>query len=520
MEQAQERPIAGASQEFSSVGSPAWAMGQQASTGNAAFVDRVSRSADGGEVQAEPGQRFAQATAGGGGSVPFMGEMEAAFGQDFGGVSAHFGQAGPMADIGARAAASGETIAFAEASPSKELVAHELTHVVQSRRGGAGGGVQGKAVAPPSAVSAPGGASEREADQVAARIASGEQAGPIQAAPGGEVSRQTYKLGEVDSGPAPLDYEVPETTNKDAPGLVADNMNTMISTLVGFGGGLHEFSKVVESSTKKDTIPRDSVLIAMETVGKELGKHLLDNALSAFPVAGPILKALKDMIAGTYDAISTERKRAAGAAVSNALKDFFVTMNRVITGGQRALLREMEDQKAAAKKQVKSLDEKGQAEYIKRLLKVNAKLTALDEQRYTAKSIFSMIAAEWIRGSESPENSEDAYVEIIMGTDWTVKKAFLHAPRGDRLAEQLTQDAGGKFDITRFPVDRHIQWFPSESILGSLGARVTADNTITKVYSTSLNADALWEKYGQTFNDKIILDGLPKVVELDGSKTD
>jgi hypothetical protein len=73
-----------------------------------------------------------------------------------------------MQGLGAHAAAQGESIAFATTHPTKELVAHELTHVVQHRR-------SALAHIASKAVSSPGDASEIEADAVASKVAAGER---------------------------------------------------------------------------------------------------------------------------------------------------------------------------------------------------------------------------------------------------------------------------------------------------------------------------------------------------------
>ena len=120
-------------------------------------------------VDGEPADRFAEATRGGGGAVPFQKEMERSFGQDLSGVTAHVGQKRALDGLGASAAARGDTIAFASSSPDREVVAHELTHVVQQRKGG-GRGVHAKSEV--GAVDSP---LEREADAVAPRAAAGER---------------------------------------------------------------------------------------------------------------------------------------------------------------------------------------------------------------------------------------------------------------------------------------------------------------------------------------------------------
>ena len=72
------------------------------------------------------------------GSVPFQKEMEAAFQADFSHVQAYTkgAAADACAAMGAKAYTVGNQIAFRDANPTKETVAHELAHVIQ--QGGAG----------------------------------------------------------------------------------------------------------------------------------------------------------------------------------------------------------------------------------------------------------------------------------------------------------------------------------------------------------------------------------------------
>lgn len=82
--------------------------------------------------------QFAEATSGPARELPYRGEMERAFGQSFDGVQAHLGDPAAergLAALGAAGATMGSTVAFRTPNPSKELVAHELTHVQQNRQG-------------------------------------------------------------------------------------------------------------------------------------------------------------------------------------------------------------------------------------------------------------------------------------------------------------------------------------------------------------------------------------------------
>lgn len=97
--------------------------------------------------------------------LPYLREMEHAFGRPLGDVQAHTGKASELGRWRARALAAGNVVAFADAAPPRALVAHEVAHVLQGRNAGA---------APPGAVGSIGardGLAEREADHIAALVA-------------------------------------------------------------------------------------------------------------------------------------------------------------------------------------------------------------------------------------------------------------------------------------------------------------------------------------------------------------
>ncbi len=69
--------------------------------------------------------------------LPHRAEMERRFGTSFESVEAHVGQRGGLNELGAHAAAEGDVVAFADENPDPDVVAHELTHVMQQRGGSA-----------------------------------------------------------------------------------------------------------------------------------------------------------------------------------------------------------------------------------------------------------------------------------------------------------------------------------------------------------------------------------------------
>lgn len=119
---------------------------------------------------------FEHAARGPASPLPYRAEMERAFGADLSDVRTVTGRGSQLAPLGARAAASGSTVVFADSAPARDVVAHELAHVVQARGSTATGG----GVAPV------GSAAEQEADLAATRVMLGERV-TISAMPGGAI---------------------------------------------------------------------------------------------------------------------------------------------------------------------------------------------------------------------------------------------------------------------------------------------------------------------------------------------
>jgi hypothetical protein len=164
----------------------------QQSHGNA-YVQRVVSEA-GGEKAHE--QKHAAESHTHSGAQPIdagtRSQMESAFGESFGDVHVHTGkEAGAVSEqLGARAFTSGRDIYFKEGeyNPStregQELLAHELTHVVQQRGGTS---ARGASVGPA------GDTFEQEAEDVAALVMRGERAHVEQRSAASDVQRDPLK---------------------------------------------------------------------------------------------------------------------------------------------------------------------------------------------------------------------------------------------------------------------------------------------------------------------------------------
>ncbi|MGV9266137.1 eCIS core domain-containing protein [Kitasatospora sp. NPDC003701] len=150
--------------------SPEQARELQRSLGNA-VVARMARGGRG-EQDSDPVQRSGVHEVLRGAGRPLQGqvreEMESRLGADFSDVRLHTGAAAQRsaAEIGARAYTSGRDVVIGHGGGDRHTLAHELTHVIQQRKGTVAGTDRGDGLR----VSDPGDSFEREAEANARRV--------------------------------------------------------------------------------------------------------------------------------------------------------------------------------------------------------------------------------------------------------------------------------------------------------------------------------------------------------------
>ncbi|WP_438267884.1 eCIS core domain-containing protein [Kitasatospora purpeofusca] len=181
--------------------SPEQARALQRSIGNAV----VARMARGGreEQGSEPVQRSGVHEVLRGAGRPLQGavraEMEGRLGADFSDVRLHTGAAAQRsaAEIGARAYTSGRDVVIGHGGGDKHTLAHELTHVIQQRKGAVAGTDRGDGLR----VSHPGDSFEREAEANARRVMA-RPAGRPEAAQRAEPGHASEAVQRAEAGHA------------------------------------------------------------------------------------------------------------------------------------------------------------------------------------------------------------------------------------------------------------------------------------------------------------------------------
>jgi hypothetical protein len=140
---------------------------------------------------------------------PVREEMEARLGTDLSDVRLHTGAEAraSAAEVGARAYTSGNHIVVGEGGADRHTLAHELTHVIQQRRGPVAGTDNGQGLR----ISDPSDRFEREAEANATRILRGPVPAPVAAGAPGGASTVAAGASTVAAGASTVAAGVPST---------------------------------------------------------------------------------------------------------------------------------------------------------------------------------------------------------------------------------------------------------------------------------------------------------------------
>lgn len=426
--------------------------------------------------------------------------MNTVFGDDFSSVRAFSGRATEMASMGASAAAGDETVVFADENPSKEEVAHELTHIYQNRMHGSQG------IAANSSVSTPSSNAEVEARMVGQRVATGQGAGPIQAAPGGDIQRNDNAIEVV---------LIEVDTSRSAGTIAEDNVNTVHAILLNYQAALQNFETVVNNSSASEAAPRDEGMIALETLGAFIQGKIVSGITGLVP-GGSVANDIIGLGQGILSAIQSERDRSARSGESNTLMLFITQLRTQIGTSLSVLLTNKVEARDGAQAYHDGLDSDGARDgYRLSLALRNTRLTQSVSGDCGIGSLFTRIATGWIKSTQR-SGGHEARVVIKLNRDWEVISAYIDAPRGDRLAEQILAVNGGRMNLWEWDVPRYIEWlclYPPERL-----AWVTAEYN-ARGQGSNVGSNMLGARHVGQFVQNLRDHQIPDTVMLTGRQT-
>lgn len=287
-------------------------------------------------------------------------------------------------------------------------------------------------------------------------------------------------------------------------GLVEDNMNLQEVILDNFGTALENFQTIVNASSEKEAIPKKVGEIVLDEITKLVINEVIDKSLEEFKPVKKIIELGKSIIEG----VEKENKRSEEAKQSNELAKFIVeerTTIRKLT--DEIKINKVTTRQLAQQKYDAITDSGGKKAYFDYLAFQNNLLRTDVAGKFTPEALFTRITESWI--TANIKGGTPSYVFIRLDKNWTIVKAYIHAPRGQRLAEQLLRNAGGSFDVWSMHVPMTVEFFPED--LTWVTAIFDANGK-----STEISSNIYGQKYVPEFFQNIKSKGIPKTKVLEG----
>jgi uncharacterized protein DUF4157 len=407
--------------------------------------------------------------------------MEPRFGHDFGHVRVHTDEQAAQAasDFQARAYTVGSDIVFGAeqyaptTTAGQHLLAHELTHVVQ----------QGGDTAAASTV-------QREP----------EVAGPLSLPkdlPDVAGGAQGAKMGAA---------------NMDDDNLAIGVIGAQKAILTGWTTALHDFFVVMESKSDKEASPQ---------IFKSMAKFLTEESLGKVGEYFGIITKVGEVVINPLDegykalkAFVEEADRIKEAEESATLRNFFTRHNKalgnmsmavdrgqgaflqIVRNTSDAMLRSVDTKKGAG---VEALS-KATDNYTTMREALNNAYTELQYRAVasTPENIFRVLSSEWISNSTIAGTwGVQGRIEIRLNKDFSVKNAYIRAPGGQKLAEQMMRDAADSHqegvDLYHMDVKKEVQYYGDDGGYPSAYVKLDEDNHIYDYVRGDEGAARVWE---------------------------
>lgn len=235
--------------------------------------------------------------------------------------------------------------------------------------------------------------------------------------------------------------------------LVTDTFRTVRACLLNFNTALENFATRITAESGEEAAPKDPALFALSAVSR----FALESVTGLLP-GGSVANDLVGLARDISESVQEERARSAAATDRNAAADFVIGVRRRINTVRSNMEANMTEDVSAARRRYEAAETEGERDAIRFHYEFrNSRAKALVTGSMTESALFVRLTEAWINEAQG-ESGRPAQVVIKLDRSWTTREAYLDAPFGSRLADELEQQGG--LDVMQLSVPRRIVWFP------------------------------------------------------------
>jgi len=302
----------------------------------------------------------------------------------------------------------------------------------------------------------------------------------------------------------------------DITDIVTDTLRTARGCLMNFGTALENFETRITNDSGEEAAPKDPAMIAMKQVGTFVLGQLRGQIAGAVP-GGKIASDLVGLGESIVKAIEAEKKRSKKAGDKNAAANFIIDMRSLINDAAVDVETNMTEDIVSVRNKYDNAKTDGERDAIRNYQElINSQVTSMEKTTFSSNALFTNMVESWINETSS-KSGRPAHVVINLDADWNVFEAYLDAPFGSRLAEQLEKQ--GPLNVMELSVPRIVQWFPHHGEEGGGLVRCLADIDAEGSQAKNVRAMGIQsQRYVQRFVNLLSTKPIPETTTVNGNK--
>jgi hypothetical protein len=280
--------------------------------------------------------------------------------------------------------------------------------------------------------------------------------------------------------------------------LVNTNIDTKLAILENEMIALAQFYIVIVSASKGETVARGAGEIALESLASFVFDSVIDGSIKEIPAAKPVIGLSQDI----FTSIKNEESRVKAATESYNLGQFVVKNSGLLANLHSQLLSSrvpilhekmnIYNSKPASWKKVAVIYEQA----------VRDRDTSALKTTHSFQGLFKYVTGEWISSYFSSSNVEftKGYMTINVDENWNAVGAYINAPGGQKIADELKLMSNNVVSLKNFRVPITLVF------RGIYYLDIAKDGSLTRARNNWFATDKIWNWFYETYQKK----GVPK----------
>ena len=239
--------------------------------------------------------------------------------------------------------------------------------------------------------------------------------------------------------------------------LMSRWLHLLQAGLTNIGLALQNLESVMKAPSANETVQESEAAVVFDEMTKHLSDHIASYMLKPLPFGSEIGEFLA--LGSWTEALKAESKRVKVATEDHAIMRYITAFRKQLGAEHAALATNATGVMHRQLRKHEAHDVANQALDRNDIMVVNERYAHyISSGSGTVAGCFASMVCDWTNNTKVPGSKQASRVRLRYDRDWNFMFAKLEAPRGERLAEELTQD--GAVNLQTLPMRKLVEWKP------------------------------------------------------------